>query len=309
MKVMKQDISRLVLGTAQLGMEYGIANVNVYPAYQAAMSIVEEAWEQRLREFDTAQAYGESEKVLGRIIKDLRIADEVKVITKIAPYTDHLNRIALNKAIEISMENLGVEILYGVLLHQENMLDLWEKGLGKYLNGLIGTGRVKHIGVSTYSPEKAIRALHTEGISIIQIPTNVIDRRFEKAGVFDLAVDLGKTIYIRSIFLQGLLLMSPESLPKKMQFTAPVLKRYALLAQDVGINFMELCIGYVKHAFPHSKIIFGAETKAQVRENLECWTVTWSNELTQRIQREFDDVDETILSPSLWQKGHVDSIS
>lgn len=304
MKATKQDVSRLVLGTAQLGMDYGIANTTGQPVYNTARSIVQEAWESGICEFDTAQAYGQSERVLGQVFKDLGIADEARVITKFAPDVDHSDRAALDKALKISMNNLGVESLYGLMLHREDMLDLWEKGLKENLMDIVGSGRVAHVGVSVYSPEKAIQALNTEGISMVQLPTNIIDRRFEKAGLFQLADDVGKTIYIRSIFLQGLLLMSPDALPEHMRFAAPVLGRLSLFAQDVGLNIMELCIGYVKHAFPRTRLVFGEETPAQVRENLKCWNAVWADGLLQRIQTEFEDIDEMILNSSLWPKGN-----
>jgi aryl-alcohol dehydrogenase-like predicted oxidoreductase len=305
MKATKQDVFRFVLGTAQLGMDYGIANTTGQPVYNMAKSIVQEAWECGMREFDTAQAYGQSEKVLGRVFKDLGVAGEARVITKFVPDIDHSDRAALNKALKKSLNNLGVESLYGLMLHREDMLDLWEKGLGEHLMDIVDSGRVKHIGVSVYLPERAVQALNTKGISMVQLPTNLIDRRFEKAKVFGLADDAGKTIYIRSIFLQGLLLMFPDALPEHMRFAAPVLDRSALLAQDVGLNIMELCIGYVKHAFPHTNLVFGAETPAQVRDNLKSWNMPWPSELVQRIQIEFEDVDEMILNPSLWPKGFV----
>lgn len=297
--------NRLVLGTAQFGMDYGIANTTGQPVYNTARSIVQEAWKYGFREFDTAQAYGQSEKILGRVFKDLGVADEAKVITKFAPDVDHLDRAALNNALEISMDNLGVESLYGLMLHREDMLDMWEKGLKENLIGIAGSGRVKHIGVSVYSPKKAIQALNAEGISKVQLPANILDRRFEEAGVFELADDVGKIIYIRSIFLQGLFLIPPDALPEHMQFAAPVLSRLSLFAQhNLGLSIMELCIGYVKHAFPHTHLVFGAETPAQVRENLKCWNMIWPDGLTQRIQVEFKNVDEMILNPSLWPKGN-----
>ena len=305
MEVMKQDVSRLVLGTAQLGMDYGIANTTGQPVYNTARSIVQDAWESGICEFDTAQAYGQSERVLGQIFKDLGIADKVRVITKFAPDVDHLDKAALNNALEISLNNLGVESLYCLMLHREDMLDLWEKGLGENLMAVVSSGMVEYIGVSVYSPERAVQALNTEGISMVQLPTNILDRRFEKAKVFELADDVGKTIYIRSIFLQGLLIMPLDALPEHMLFAAPILSRLSLFAQhDLGLSIMELCIGYVKHAFPHTHLVFGAETPAQVRENLKCWNVVWPDGLMERIQAEFEDVDEMILNPALWPKGN-----
>jgi len=296
--------SRLVLGTAQLGIDYGIANATGQPVYGAARSIVQEAWESGICEFDTAQAYGQSEKILGRVFKDLDIVDKVRVITKLVPDVDHSDRTALNNALEISMSNLGVESLYSLMLHREGMLDLWKKGLEENLMDIGGSGRVEHIGVSVYSPGKAVQALNTEGISMVQLPTNLIDRRFEKAGVFQLADNAEKTIYIRSIFLQGLLIMSLDKLPKHMRFVAPVLNRLASLAQDAGLSIIELCTGYVKSAFSNAKVIVGVETPTQVKGNLKCWNAVWPDGLAQRIQTEFGDIDEMILNPSLWPKGN-----
>ena len=291
----------LVLGTAQLGMAYGIANTTGQPVYNTAMSIVQEAWESGICEFDTAQAYGQSEQVLGQVFKNLGIADEVRVITKFAPDVNHSDRSALDKALKISMNNLGVESLYGLMLHREDMLDLWEKGLGEDLMDIVDSNRVEHIGVSVYSPEKAIQALNTAGISIVQLPTNIIDRRFEKAGVFALADDVGKTIYIRSIFLQGLLLVSTDTLPEHMQFAAPIITQLTSFAQGVGLNIKELCIGYVKYAFPNAKVVVGAETREQVIENITMWYQDIPKNIIDEVRCIFNNsVDEEILNPTLW---------
>jgi len=301
-KLSKSDqIACLVLGTAQLGMDYGIANATGQPGYNMARSIVQEAWESGICEFDTAQAYGQSERVLGRVFKDLGIADEVRVITKFATDIDHSDRAALNNALDISLNNLGVESLYGLMLHREDMLDLWEKGLEENLMNIVGSGRVKHLGVSIYSPERAVQALNIEGISMVQLPTNVIDRRFEKAEVFELAHDVGKTIYIRSIFLQGLLLMPPDNLPEHMRFATPVLKRLNSLVRDVGLNIKELCIGYVKHVFANAKVVIGAETQEQVIENVTAWNQDISENIIDGVRCIFNNsVDEEILNPTLW---------
>lgn len=295
---------RLVLGTAQLGMNYGIANKAGQPDFGLAEKIIENAWESGIKEYDTAQAYGESEKVLGHALRSLGLESEVKVITKFDPNLNYLDKGALEQSLTESLSRLGVLSLHGLMLHREESLALWDRGLGDILRGFVTEGLTRYIGVSVYSPEKAGLALKTDGIDMIQLPSNIFDRRFEKAGIFDLAQDIGKQIYIRSIFLQGLLLMPPNALPEHMRFAAPVLGRLTSFAQDVGLNIMELCIGYIKNVFPHVRLIFGAETPEQVRENLKFWNAVWTDGLAQRIQTEFEDIDEMILNPSLWPKGN-----
>ncbi|MDO9028146.1 MAG: aldo/keto reductase, partial [Candidatus Roizmanbacteria bacterium] len=177
----------LVLGTAQLGFHYGIANKTGQPDQATATAIVQEAWKNGIREFDTAQVYGNSEVVLGKALSELGIAREARVISKFNPALDHLSAVAMSDALNESLRRLGVPYLFGMMLHKEEILSLWDKGLAEILHELVLSGRIKHIGVSVYSPDKAIQALNTDVVDMVQLPANILDRRFEKAGVLQLA--------------------------------------------------------------------------------------------------------------------------
>ena len=292
--------SRLVLGTAQFGMRYGIANKIGQPDFLSVQSIVAEVWESGVREFDTAQAYGESERVLGKVLSSLGIAREAKVISKLHPAIDHQNSNALNLALQQTLARLGLPKLYGLMLHTEDLLDIWETGLKDTLDKFIEQGLVERIGVSVYSPQKAARALRTNGISLVQLPSNLLDRRFEKAGVFHEAKSFGKEIYVRSVFLQGLLLMSDSDLPASMRFATTVAERLINFADDTGFSLKQLALGYVRSAYPEQKVLLGCETLEQVRENLEIWSKETPRDIVDRVRREFQDIPEKILNPSLW---------
>jgi aryl-alcohol dehydrogenase-like predicted oxidoreductase len=297
-------MKRLVLGTAQLGMNYGISNRTGKPDLITAESIVKTAWDSGIREFDTAQAYGNSEQVLGTVLHSFGISNKVNVISKFHPDLDHLNHNDMRQALEKTLSDLGISTLYGIMLHREEFLDFWDKGLGEIFMGFARSGYVKHLGVSVYSPAKAVQALETEGITIVQVPTNIFDRRFEKSGIFDLAKNKGKTIYIRSIFLQGLFFLHPNSLPEHLKAASSSLTALAALSRDVGLEIPKLCIGYIKHSFPRAQLVFGSESPSQVRNNVVCWnTAWWPDGLTQIIQGKFKDIDEMILDPQTWMKG------
>ncbi|MCK4782693.1 MAG: aldo/keto reductase, partial [Desulfobacteraceae bacterium] len=196
-----------------------------------------------------------------------------------------------------------VPTLYGLMLHREEYLGLWEKGLGEILLGFVKDGRAHKIGVSVYSPEKALLALQTDGIDLVQLPSNIFDRRFEQACVFELADDVGKTIYIRSVFLQGLLLMAPEMLPSHMAFTCPFLEKLNRIACDFNVSEKEICLRYAKAAYPCAKIVIGIETPRQLEENVAVWNrLYFSEHVIQTIQDTFTQVDEKVLDPSLWPK-------
>lgn len=281
-------------------MHYGIANKVGQPDFLTVQSIVAEVWESGVREFDTAQAYGESERVLGEVLRSIGIAREAKVISKLHPSIDHQDPTALNLALQQTLAHLGLAKLYGLMLHTEDLLDIWETGLKDTLDKFIEEGLVERIGVSVYSPQKAARALRTNGISLVQLPSNLLDRRFENAGVFSEAKSFGKEIYVRSVFLQGLLLMNASELPASMGFATTVAKRLTNFANETGFSLKQLALGYVRLAYPEQKVLLGCETLEQARENLEIWSKETPRDIVERVRREFQDIPEKILNPSLW---------
>jgi aryl-alcohol dehydrogenase-like predicted oxidoreductase len=282
-------------------MPYGIANKNGQPDQGRANEIIREAWESGIRQFDTAQAYGVSERVLGRALEQWGYSsEEALVISKFDPNLDHLDARAMSQALDKSLERLRVPTLFGMMLHREEMLALWNDGLGKILRGFIDSGKVRHIGVSVYSPDKALYALTIEGIDMLQIPVNILDRRFAKAGVFDLANEKKKDLYLRSVFLQGLILMKDEEIPEKMAFARDVIKQIEALADHIGYRRDELALGYVKQKMPKAQVIFGAESSEQVRRNVACWGKSVKQNLVALVEDKFNEVDENIIRPDLW---------
>lgn len=292
--------SRLILGTAQLGMNYGIANFSGKPDRRTASSIIKTAAEYGVLSFDTAQSYGDSEKILGDILHLLGLSKDAIIYTKIHPKINLLNIEATIRTLEQTLLNLKIHKVFALLIHKEEMLDKWNEGLCETFEILIRLGMVDNIGVSVYSPERASQALSTNLISIVQIPSNLLDRRFEKNKIFEKANALKKQIVVRSVFLQGLLLMEIEAIPEKMQFTAPVLKKVDEVAREMNLSKSCLSLGYAKCAYPHAKIVFGAEKACQITDNISCWNRSYPADMVSKIRSRFDQVSGRILNPSKW---------
>jgi aryl-alcohol dehydrogenase-like predicted oxidoreductase len=134
----------------------------------------------------------------------------------------------------------------------------------------------------------------------VQLPANVFDRRFEDAGVFQLAIDKQKTVYVRSVFLQGLILMEVEEIPEKMAFAKPFVRKFDSLSWELGLTRIDLALGYVKHGLPGTKLIFGAELPGQVRNNCHSWGKDTPTSLASIVRKIFADVDQKVLNPNLW---------
>lgn len=294
------DHSRLVLGTAQLGMPYGIANKSGKPDSRLAMAIVEAAWKGGIRRFDTAQGYGDSEKVLGLALHDLGISDQAQVISKLDPSLDYMDREAVKSAIHKSLDNLKISCLHGFMLHREEIINHFSEGIIDTLNDFINEGTIKNIGISVYSPERAIQAMQYESIKLIQLPANILDHRFRSHGVFDFAKQNKKEIYIRSVFLQGLILLTGSNIPDQMKFAKEVVEDLDAFCRENGICGRELAISYVKCRYPESYILFGAETVGQVEDNIVSWDYTVGEELMHMIDERYGHVDENIINPLRW---------
>jgi len=205
----------------------------------------------------------------------------------------------LEQAVESSLNNLNLNRLAGLLLHKESHLNKIDHIMISYLINLKEKGAVKQIGVSVYTPARALTALNMDLFDIIQFPASLIDRRFEQAKVFDLARKKDKLIYVRSVFLQGLLLMEPENLPPKMNFARPVLEQVSQLGCKLGLSPAQMALAYVKVSHPGARVLFGAETVDQVKQNVRHWASEPPVGIKEAA-RLLEGVDERIINPTLW---------
>ena len=80
------NFSRLLLGTVQFGLNYGIANTQGKPSFERVKAILRTALDNGITSLDTAAAYGDSEEVLGKALAELDIADRMTIVSKVPPF-------------------------------------------------------------------------------------------------------------------------------------------------------------------------------------------------------------------------------
>ena len=206
-------MSKLALGTAQFGLDYGIANESGKIKILDAKNILEFARVSKIDLIDTAIGYGDSEKVIGEIG-----AQEFKIVSKLPPFTENLLDIDLwlKNNVQSSLKRLGVKFLYGLLLHRPGDLrgDMGKK-LIKALKKIQSQGLIKKIGLSIYDPRELDEFINLIEPDIIQAPLNIIDRRLETSGWLSKLHQSGIEVHTRSTFLQGLLLIPIKKIPSK----------------------------------------------------------------------------------------------
>lgn len=297
--------SRLMLGTVQWGMPYGIANRTGQPSYADVVRIVATAVDGGVRCFDTAASYGTSEEVLGQVLQELRIADQVTVVTKVSPLT--VNQLAdpasAVRAIETLVENsrrkLQLDCLPIVLFHRETDAVHMPR-----LEELKQRGWLKHCGVSCDNRPGPAEQLVTSGrVAAIQVPGNVVDRRHEESGIFSAAAARGVAVFLRSVYLQGLLLLEDAEIPESLQGIVPLRHRLTQLAAEAGITLRELAVRYMVHQDGITCVIAGVETVEQALDNLLLFSQgPLPADLLAAIRATACDLPESLITPGQWTK-------
>lgn len=205
--------SKICLGTAQFGSNYGIANKSGIITDNELDKIMDYAKKNEINTFDTAANYGNSESRLGE-----RIEEDANIITKLSKLDAKIKCIEefVNHKVENSKKRLRVKKLHGVLLH--NTSDLWEiPGTKKALYNIKENGLTEKIGVSVYTVEQIEKTLNIFKPDIIQAPFNILDQRIEKSGWSKILYEEGIELHVRSCFLQGLLTMERGKRPKEFE--------------------------------------------------------------------------------------------
>jgi len=296
----------LVLGTVQLGMEYGVANRTGKPALSQAIAIVETAWEEGVRWFDTAQAYGESERTLGLAFQELRIQKAAKVVSKLPSSSPFQRETTLFDSVQSSLENLGVPMLEGLLVHNPTGSRSWHDGLGPSLLRIQHAGLAKHIGASVYSVEEGGLCLDIPDISLLQLPFNVFDQDASQKGFFSAAQRRECLLHVRSVFLQGLLLMAPTDFPVFLKKAIPLATQFAELCRKIGLSKKMVALAYAYWRARPFPLVVGAETPEQILENCRDMkaVLAFSEEDLEQLARQVDTAlwvqDKSIVNPSLW---------
>lgn len=284
---------KLAIGTAQLGMDYGINNPAGRVSLPQVRGILETGAEAGIDMLDTAIAYGHSEERLGEIGVDCW-----KVVTKIPPVPEDVadTREWILRQVRGSMERLHVANLYGLLLHRpEDLLGRHGSRIRDVLLELKGEGLVLKVGVSIYEPAILQPLLDVARLDLVQGPFNVLDRRLSSSGWLEELKLAGVEVHARSVFLQGLLLMPIAEQSRRFPCWAPLWRHWSAWLAATDQTASAACLGFVA-AFPGiDRVVVGVDSTAQLRE-----LVKLSACVRPGIPPGIESYDPDLINPSHW---------
>ncbi|MFN8657729.1 MAG: aldo/keto reductase [Candidatus Obscuribacterales bacterium] len=293
---------RFILGTAQIGMDYGIANKSGKPDYEAARLLIATALELGIDSFDTATAYGDSEAVLGRALKSLKAAgSSARTMSKLSA-GEMASTEACLQTVQQSLQRLQCERLE--LLFAHSFASLSEAGTEDALAEVKRQGLARATGVSVYTAQEALTALEQPEVDVVQMPLNALDQQAVTASVIKAARLKRKRLIFRSIFLQGLLVMPLEQLPPHMSFAFEFLQDWHNLCQRLAVPPRVLALQCALSLSGGMQLLIGCDSAAQLRENVDALDYRSSHvdEALASTAQLAARVPEQLRNPSLWPK-------
>ena len=284
---------KIVLGTAQFGMNYGIANRSGRVVQEEVSSILNFAWKNGIKCLDTAEAYGASELAIGTHI-EAHPNQSWEITTKVRATGD-----SVANQINSSTKKLGIQPAV-LLAHDTDsfLTSHFQEGLAKARDH----GMISKLGVSLYRQDEIERVMTAKvPPEIIQLPMNILDTRLYRNGVLTELNNQNIEIHVRSVFLQGLFYLTALELRDNFSEVIPYLDRLRSISESANVSVAELSLLWLASLEQVSKIVVGVDNSSQLHGHLAT--------LQQSVGTAYFDEalsihfnNEQILNPSLWRK-------
>lgn len=287
------DSHRLALGTVQFGLPYGVANTRGQVPLAVAGEILARARAAGIDTLDTAVAYGESETVLGRL--GVRAWNIISKLPPVPAGCDDVRGWA-TAIVRSSLQRLQTDRLRGLLLHApEQLLRPGGRSIYDSLLLLKELGLVEKIGVSVYAPSE-LDVLADYELDVVQLPLNVLDRRFVNSGALARLAAVGIEVHVRSVFMQGLLLMNRTQRPGYFSRWNTLWLHWEEWLAREHLTALNACLTFALSQPGIARVLVGVDSLDQLEEILAA-----THALVDRAPPDLVADDPDLVDPSRWR--------
>lgn len=286
--------SKLVLGTVQFGLNYGINNTAGKPSKDEVFSILNTAYEAGISYLDTAAAYGDAETLIGTFHSN-NTNKHFKIITKF-----HFDKEGtINSKLEKARKKLAVHHIDVLLFH--SFKDYKEnRQIIDTLKEEIAKNKLGRIGVSVYYNHEIEELLEDDSIEVIQLPFNLLDNDLQRGSILKKAKAKGKIIHTRSAFLQGLFFKPLNELPSILAPLRNALMHIQAIAESSKLAINELALAYALSKDYVDGVLIGVDSARQLTANIAAADIVIPSEVSEAIDQ-IKVLNTKLLHPSNWQ--------
>ncbi len=287
-------VNKLILGTANFGMNYGIA-FGKQVSKEEVFRILDLAVKEKVFGVDTAPVYGDAEEVIGEYFSQK--GQVLKVITKL-PRKYYKSYEDVKSTLLESLKNLKIDSVDYLLIHSFETFKQHKELLDYSLKSLKEQGLLKFYGISVYHPWEVFEFLETFGGNFaVEFPINVFDRRFVPH--IEKWKEKGIILFARSIFLQGLFFLTKEEIKGVFEKVKDKIMKLQQISRELGIGLACLCLLFVLKFSQIDGFIIGIDNKKQLEDLLDCVKMKERNTLE---LEDFEVRDEDIILPYRWRR-------
>lgn len=263
--------ANIVIGAANFGTQYGIARKGKLSSQEIKKIL---SWAVgKVGEIDTSEDYEGSHSALTSYSRNFEITSKINLNKlETADYLeDRLTRIC---------KDLNKEKLERVLLRPHKDPQVTICALSK-LQALRSDGIIKDFGLSIYDVNELQYFVGVWDPPLtFQVPLNLLNRDFQHAFVSNRGLYENSRFYVRSIFLQGLLLMDAEKLPYNLQAAADYLRSLKRELTKRGSSILEATFAFIREQEWVAGIVMGISSLDELKTNIELFerakAVDWS---------------------------------
>jgi aryl-alcohol dehydrogenase-like predicted oxidoreductase len=273
-----------ILGTAQFSGNYGIANSNIV-TNDIATKVLNKAIELGINTLDTSGAYGNAHKIIGQNKHKFKIHTKIKELTNL--------EMQFN-SIQTDLKSQIIDVVY---LHDSKMAHASVSELIPLLK--FRGSRYTHLGISVYTLEEYRKALKLGVFQFIQIPVNILDRKFNQ-NERKLASKKDVKLIARSVLLQGLLAAIKFDLPISLSSLKNPLSDLSSIASGGSLTLRELALKWALSLEDVDGLVLGVDNPDQL---VELFNIFNSGKLSPIILKNIEKVeisDSNILDPRNW---------
>ena len=287
-------MNKLILGTVQMGLDYGINNKLGKISVEESHQILLRAHVSGITTLDTAEAYGNAHKVIGEFHKS-HPNHKFNIVTKV-PHSIEGNSIEIK--VNEYLKDIQVNCLEILMFHSFESFKSNESAVDKLLR-LKSKGLINHIGVSVYTNDQLEYLLDKDDITVVQLPFNLLDNYSVRGTLLEELKLKGKIIHTRSAFLQGLFFKKTSDenkIVQKLQSELEILKQIVVQS---NCSMEELALSYCLFQKNVDNVIIGVDSQNHLNTNMKAASYKIEEETIQKINS-IKTKDLDLLNPSLW---------
>lgn len=295
-------LSKLTLGTAQLGLKYGINNISNKPTVSEGIEILNYAYENGITSIDTAADYGDSELVIGSWIecckpKDIYITSKIPSLSKYNLKKDDVHR-TVEDEIRLSMNRMGRDYIDNILVHDFNDIIKYGDVMIEALTRMMEKGYIGEFGCSVYDAE-SMEFIKDYNFTTVQFPCSIFNQTPLYSPVIDVLRDKGVKLFARSGFVQGLIFIDPDKLAYSLIGLREYIIKLNRLAEEYNIPKSEIAINYLRNHSEIDSIVFGVDNKDQLEDIVNIpYRCSMIYEVVRHV---FKDVPQELVDPRSWR--------